>query len=67
MENLNKYKIELEILRDEKDSAEKAAILKTQELQVEIAVFSFTNRKKKPCLLNTMLIDYGEEPCIKYC
>lgn len=47
MENLNKYKIELEILRDEKDSAEKAAILRTQELQVEIAVFLFTNRKKK--------------------
>lgn len=47
VENLNKYKIELEILRDEKDSAEKAAILRTQELQVEIAVFLFTNRKKK--------------------
>ncbi|KAG2214292.1 hypothetical protein INT47_000848 [Mucor saturninus] len=36
LEKLNQYKLELEVLRDEKESAEKEALLKAQALQAEI-------------------------------
>lgn len=39
MEKLNQYKLELEVLRDEKESAEKEALLKAQALQAEITVY----------------------------